>query len=80
MYDSRASFNFFDERHIKPVIRIRSNSVPKARGSQVRRRALMEQQMYSPKAWSNIHRFGWRVEAYFCASSASSGSTYLRSS
>ncbi|MEM4089830.1 MAG: transposase [Thermoplasmatales archaeon] len=30
-----------------------------------RRRAVIEQQMYSPKALNNIHRFGWRVEGVF---------------
>jgi len=31
-YDSRANFKFLDGRGIKPVIRVRSNSVPKSRG------------------------------------------------
>jgi len=66
-YDSRTNFNFLDASHIKPVIRVRKGSVPKSRGCQARREAVIEQQMFKPKAWSNIHRFGyrWRVEGAF---------------
>jgi len=66
-YDSRANFNFLSDRHIKPVIRIRKGSVPKSRGSQARKLAVIEQQAFKPKAWSRIHRFGfrWRVEGAF---------------
>ena len=68
-YDSRANFNFLDERHIKPVIRIRKGSVPKSKGCQARKLAVIEQQAFKPRSWSRIHRFGkrWRVEgAYSC--------------
>jgi hypothetical protein len=46
------------------VIRVRKGSVPKSRGSRVRKLAVIEQQTFKSKAWSNIHRFGcrWRVE------------------
>ena len=66
-YDSRANFNFLSNNHIKPVIRVRSNSVPKSRGCQARKKAVIEQQTFKPKAWSRIHRFGyrWRVEGAF---------------
>jgi Transposase DDE domain len=30
-YDSRANFRFLSNRHIKPIIRVRSNSVPKSK-------------------------------------------------
>jgi len=68
-YDSRANFKFLDKRHIKPVIRVRSNSVPKSKGCQARKDAVIEQQAFKPRSWSRIHRFGyrWRVEgAYSC--------------
>jgi len=68
-YDSRANFNFLSSNHIKPVIRVRSNSVPKSKGCQARKEAVIEQQAFKPRAWSRIHRFGkrWRVEgAYSC--------------
>lgn len=66
-YDSRANFNSLDEHHIKPVIRVRKGSVPKSRGCQARKLAVIEQQTFKPKAWSRIHRFGfrWRVEGAF---------------
>ena len=66
-YDSRANFNFLDVNHIKPVIRVRSNSVPKSNGCMARKLAVIEQQTFKPKAWSRIHRFGyrWRVEGAF---------------
>ena len=64
---SRANFNFLDANHIKPVIRVRSNSVPKSRGCQARKSAVIEQKTFKPKAWSRIHRFGyrWRAEGAF---------------
>ncbi len=66
-YDSRVNFNFLSNKHVKPVIRVRSNSVPKSRGSMSRKMAVIEQQSFKPKAWSRIHRFGyrWRVEGAF---------------
>jgi hypothetical protein len=36
-YDSRANFNFLAQSHIKPVIRVRSNSVPRSKGCQARK-------------------------------------------
>lgn len=66
-YDSRANFRFLDEHHIKPVIRVRSNSVPKSKGCQARKMAVIEQKRFKPRSWSRIHRFGyrWRVEGTF---------------
>jgi len=42
-------------------------SVPRSRGSQARKLAVIEQQAFKPKAWSRIRRFGyrWRVEGAF---------------
>jgi len=66
-YDSRANFNFLSNEHIKPVIRVRSNAVPKSKNCQARKLAVIEQKMFKPRAWSKIHRFGyrWRVEGVF---------------
>jgi ribosomal protein L32E len=38
--------------------------VPKSKGCQARKLAVIEQQAFKPKAWSRIHRFGnrWRVK------------------
>lgn len=60
-YDSKENFNFLDRNGIKPVIRVRKNSVPESNGCMARKLAVVEQ--------SRIHRFGyrWRVEgAYSC--------------
>jgi hypothetical protein len=68
-YDSRANFNFLRWRHIKPVIRIRNESVQKSTGSEARKLAVIEQQAFKPRSWPRIHRFGkrWTVEgAYSC--------------
>jgi IS5 family transposase len=66
-YDSKDNFNFLSKRGIKPVIRVRSNSVPKSNGSYARKMAVIEQRMFKPKAWGRIHRFGfrWRAEGAF---------------
>ena len=39
----------------------------RSRGSQARKLAVIEQKIFKPKAWSRIHRFGyrWRVEETF---------------
>jgi hypothetical protein len=49
------------------VIRVGSNSAAKSRGCLPRKNAVIEQKMFKPKAWSRIHRFGyrWRVEGAF---------------
>ena len=66
-YDSKANFNFLAKEGIRPVIRVAKNSVPKCDGSYARKKAVVEQQAFRPKAWSRIHRFGyrWRVEGAF---------------
>ena len=66
-YDSKANFRFLSDNRIKPVIRVRKGSVPKSNGCPPRKKAVVEQQAFKPKAWSRIHRFGyrWRVEGAF---------------
>jgi len=66
-YDTKEDFRFLSNNGIKPVIRVRSNSVPKSNGCTARKLAVIEQKMFKPKAWSRIHRFGyrWRVEGAF---------------
>jgi hypothetical protein len=39
---SRANFNFLTQEGIKPVIRVRKGSVPRSRGSQARKLAVIE--------------------------------------
>lgn len=66
-YDSKENFNFLAAKHVKPVIRVKRNSVTKNRGSMSRKMAVIEQQAFKPKAWSRIHRYGyrWTVEGAF---------------
>ncbi|MDG7016701.1 MAG: IS5 family transposase [Nitrososphaerota archaeon] len=66
-YDSKANFNFLAREGIRPVIRVAKNSVPRCNGSYARKKAVIEQQAFKPRAWSRIHRFGyrWRVEGAF---------------
>ena len=66
-YDTKAIFNFLSERGIRPVIRVAKNSSQKNKGSWARKMAVVEQQAFGPRAWSRIHRFGfrWRVEGAF---------------
>jgi len=66
-YDSKANFNFLASEGIKPVIRVRKGSAPRSGGSRARKMAVIEQQTFKPRSWSNIHRFGyrWRVEGAF---------------
>ncbi len=66
-YDTKDNFNFLSGRGIRPVIRVAKNSVPRSDGSYARKEAVIEQQAFRPKAWSRIHRFGfrWRAEGAF---------------
>jgi hypothetical protein len=68
-YDSRENFNFLSRNNIKPVIRVRSNSVVGSGGCPSRRDAVVEQKALKPRAWSRMHHFGfrWVVEGVFSA-------------
>jgi len=66
-YDSRANFNLLSQSGIKPVIRVRVNSVARGMGCPSRRDAVLEQRALGSRAWSQVHRFGfrWVVEGVF---------------
>jgi len=66
-YDTKANFNFLSDNGIKPVIRVARNSSQKNKGSWARKMAVIEQQTFRPRAWSRMHRFGyrWRAEGAF---------------
>jgi len=66
-YDSRENFNFLSQSGIKPVIRVRVNSVARSMGCPSRRDTVLEQRALGPRAWSKVHRFGfrWVVEGVF---------------
>ncbi|TLM99946.1 IS5 family transposase [bacterium] len=65
-YDSRDSFNFLSKSNIDPAIRVRKNSIPKAKGSFARKKAVVEQQK-DIKKWKKDHHYGdrWAVEGAF---------------
>ena len=59
-YDSRENFNFLSQSGIKPVIRVRVNSVARSMRCPSRRGTVLEQRALGPRAWSKVHRFGFR--------------------
>ena len=65
-YDSRANFQFLSSNGIEPVIRVRKNSVPKARGCYARKCAVQEQ-LQDREAWNKRHGYGhrWIAESAF---------------
>lgn len=67
-YDSKDCFESLSGDCIKPVIRVRDNSVPESNDDcPARKAAVVEQQTFKSKSWSNIHRYGYRgrVEGTF---------------
>ena len=65
-YDLRANFHFLSDNGVEPVIRVRKNSVPIARGCYARKYAVQEQ-LQDREEWSKKHGYGhrWRVESAF---------------
>jgi hypothetical protein len=65
-YDSRANFNFLASNHIDPAIKVRKNSVPKAKGSFARKEAVIAQQK-DFEGWKEGKKYGdrWAVEGAF---------------
>ena len=65
-YDSRANFNLLASNHIDPAIKVRKNSVPKAKGSFARKEAVIAQQA-DLEGWKAEKKYGdrWAVEAAF---------------
>ena len=65
-YDSRANFQFLCDHGVEPVIRVRKNSVPKAKGCYARKHAVQEQ-LQDREGWSRRHGYGyrWMAESAF---------------
>ncbi|MFP3261820.1 MAG: transposase [Nitrososphaeria archaeon] len=80
-YDSRENFNFLSQSGIKPVIRVRINSVARSMGCPYRRDAVLVQRALGPRAWSKVHRFGfrWVVEGVFSVVKRGFGECFLGS-
>ena len=80
-YDSRDNFNLLSQSGIKPVIRVRVNSVARGMGCPSRRDAVLEQRALGSRAWSKMHRFGfrWVVEVVFFVVKRGFGECFLGS-
>jgi hypothetical protein len=65
-YDSRANFQFLFDNGVEPVIKVRKNSVPKAKGCYVRKYAVQEQ-LQDLEGWGKRHGYGnrWMAESAF---------------
>lgn len=63
-YGRRIIFNYLSKKNIEPVIRVRKNSISKAKGSIGRKLAVMEQ-LSDYDRWRKNHGYGnrWRVES-----------------
>ena len=59
-WDSRENFKFLTQSKIKPIVKVRRDSVAKSKGCPSRKEAVLEQKTLKPRAWSRIHRFGLR--------------------
>ncbi len=66
-YDTRDAFNKLAENNILPVIKIRSNTSTKARGSPLRARHAREYLKIGYKSWKKKYDYGkrWAVEGAF---------------
>ena len=65
-YDSREIFSYLDGKEILPAIKVRRNSIPKARGCYSRKQAVISQ-MADYKRWCASVSYGsrWIVESVF---------------
>jgi len=68
-YDSRVNFNLLDAMNIEPVIKVRRNSIAKAKGSPLRRREVLLFKKLGYEGWKNLKNYGqrWLVEIVFSA-------------
>jgi len=65
-YDAKENFTFLAQHGIDPAIKVRSNSVAKARGCMARKLAVAEQ-LKDYGEWRDRHQYGlrWRAETVF---------------
>jgi hypothetical protein len=65
-YDSRKNFRFLGDAGIKPIIKVKANSSPKAKGCIPRNMAVVEQ-LQDIKKWKKKHGYGlrWIAESTF---------------
>ncbi|MGI0069153.1 MAG: IS5 family transposase, partial [Nitrosopumilaceae archaeon] len=67
-YDTKEIFSYLDDNHIIPAIKVRKNSIPKARGCYPRKVTVISQ-LADFKKWSDSVSYGsrWIVESIFSA-------------
>jgi hypothetical protein len=63
-YDTKEVFNYCAKHKIDPIIRVRKNSSPKARGSPARSAVVRAIQNYGFANWKKMKEYGkrWSVE------------------
>jgi IS5 family transposase len=73
-YDAKENFNLLARHGVDPAIRVRSNSIAKARGSMARRQVVAER-LKNPEVWRVRHQYGyrWRAEGVFSCMKRSFG-------
>ena len=76
-YDSRENFNYLSENDIEPVIKMRSNSSTKSRGSPSRARKVREYRKLGYERWKDKYRYGyrWTAESFFSGAKRVFGET-----
>ena len=66
-YDSKKNFNYLAENNIELVIKIRSNSSTRSRGSPSRAKIVREYRKLGYERWKDKYRYGhrWSAESFF---------------
>jgi hypothetical protein len=74
-FDRREIFDHLQQKHIQPVIKIRSNANTKARGSPARAEAVREIKELGYQGWKQKYDYGkrWAAESVFSAVKRISG-------
>lgn len=74
-FDKKGIFNYCDRNKITPVIKVRKSSIPRSRGSPIRKKCVRELMDIGEDAWKEKYDYGkrWLVESYFSAVKRSYG-------
>jgi len=66
-YNSKENFNYPAENNVEPMIRIRSNSSTRSRGSPSKANRVREYRKLGYEGWKDKHRYGcrWKAESFF---------------
>lgn len=74
-FDKKSIFNYCDRNKITPVIKVRKSSIPRSRGSPLRKKCVRELMELGEDTWKEKYDYGkrWLVESYFSAVKRSYG-------